>query len=209
MRELKDEMRTVLKRVMLVLSDRIPDLKISSVEEKNVLSAGVEPAMLSPTFNPTGRFGCNLCRPGQYGANANVVFDGEVSTCMEIYNWFLENYQEGSGGCRDGEARLSETCCRDGLPVKRPTSPPFVVAAPKLTPEGDEQPAEPISDPNLEEAPSDAKNLRKAAPLPRAQTDEVTLYYNVFVARDESKRFGPMIIQELRNSYDEVLAKIR
>ena len=38
MRELKEEMRTVLKRILLRLADRIEGLKISNVEEKVVLS---------------------------------------------------------------------------------------------------------------------------------------------------------------------------
>ena len=37
MKELKVEMTTVLKRILLRLASRIPGLKISNVEEKNVM----------------------------------------------------------------------------------------------------------------------------------------------------------------------------
>jgi len=64
-------------------------------------------------IHTTETFGCNLCEPGQYGVNTEVLFNGEVSTCMEIYNWFLANFGQGSGGCRDGQEELSRQCCRD------------------------------------------------------------------------------------------------
>lgn len=37
----------------------------------------------------------------------------------------------------------------------------------------------------------------------------VTLYYNVYVIRSDEKRFGPLIIEELRDSYGEVLEQIQ
>lgn len=37
----------------------------------------------------------------------------------------------------------------------------------------------------------------------------VTMYYNVYVIRDERKKFGPIIIQEIRDSYGEVMDQIQ
>lgn len=68
---------------------------------------------VSPTLNPTENFGCNLCKPGQYGVDTELMFNGEASTCSEVYNWFLQNYRQGSGACEDGQSQLSELCCRD------------------------------------------------------------------------------------------------
>ena len=84
------------------------------------------PTDLPPTMHPTENFGCNLCKPGQYGVNADVIFNGEVSSCMEIYNWFLKNWRQGSGGCREAQDALSDVCCRDGVPVTMPTNEPIV-----------------------------------------------------------------------------------
>ena len=46
-------------------------------------------------------------------------------------------------------------------------------------------------------------------PPPRALASDVTLYYNVYVERNETVRFGPLVIEAMRNSYGEVLAEIR
>lgn len=37
----------------------------------------------------------------------------------------------------------------------------------------------------------------------------VSLYFNVHVIRDDRKRFGPIIIQEIRDSYGEVMEQIQ
>ena len=36
-----------------------------------------------------------------------------------------------------------------------------------------------------------------------------TIYFNVYVVRDDDKKFGPLIIQEIRDSYNEVLEQIQ
>lgn len=43
----------------------------------------------------------------------------------------------------------------------------------------------------------------------RALVDEVTQYFHVYVIRDDGKHFGPYIINEIRDSYDEVLTQIQ
>ena len=50
------------------------------------------------------------------------------------------------------------------------------------------------------------RNLLKAL---RSLKRDVTLYFNVHVVRDDDKKFGPLIIAELRDSYDEVLDQIQ
>lgn len=50
------------------------------------------------------------------------------------------------------------------------------------------------------------RNLEKAL---RALQRDVTLYYNVYVVRDDDRDFGPLIINEIRDSYDEVLDQIQ
>lgn len=42
----------------------------------------------------------------------------------------------------------------------------------------------------------------------RALAKSVTLYYNVNVLKDERKEFGPIIINELREVYDNMLGQI-
>jgi len=44
----------------------------------------------------------------------------------------------------------------------------------------------------------------------RELSQTVTLYFNVYVVRDdEGTKFGPLIIEEIRNSYNEVLDQIQ
>eukprot|EP00579_Thalassiosira_antarctica_P009147 CAMPEP_0201901826 /NCGR_PEP_ID=MMETSP0902-20130614/54634_1 /ASSEMBLY_ACC=CAM_ASM_000551 /TAXON_ID=420261 /ORGANISM="Thalassiosira antarctica, Strain CCMP982" /LENGTH=679 /DNA_ID=CAMNT_0048435801 /DNA_START=52 /DNA_END=2092 /DNA_ORIENTATION=- len=50
------------------------------------------------------------------------------------------------------------------------------------------------------------RNLLKAL---RSLKRDVTLYFNVHVVRDDDKKFGPLIIAELRDSYSEVLDQIQ
>mmetsp|Transcript_3683 Transcript_3683/g.6665 ORF Transcript_3683/g.6665 Transcript_3683/m.6665 type:complete len:640 (-) Transcript_3683:38-1957(-) len=50
------------------------------------------------------------------------------------------------------------------------------------------------------------RNLLKTL---RSLKKDVTLYFNVHVVRDDDKKFGPLIIAELRDSYSEVLDQIQ
>mmetsp|Transcript_1311 Transcript_1311/g.2340 ORF Transcript_1311/g.2340 Transcript_1311/m.2340 type:complete len:656 (+) Transcript_1311:131-2098(+) len=50
------------------------------------------------------------------------------------------------------------------------------------------------------------KLMKKAL---RSLKRDVTLYFNVRVIRDDSKRFGPIVIAEIRDSYDELMSEIR
>jgi hypothetical protein len=84
---------------------------------------------------PTSNVNCNLCLPGQYGLNSEVIWDGSVTTCLKLYNYFIDNFKEGSNGCRDAVEQLRSVCCRDGEPVVSPTPEPTrPVTPPKPTP---------------------------------------------------------------------------
>lgn len=97
------------------------------------------------TPNPVSNMKCNLCLPGQYGLNEEVIWDGSVTTCVTLYNYHLENFNEGSEGCRNGVDQLRKVCCRDGEPVISPTP-----ARPKPVP----KPA--VSKPVVTPAPTDS-----------------------------------------------------
>ena len=52
------------------------------------------------------------------------------------------------------------------------------------------------------------RNLLRVATT-RELEQNVSLYFNVHVIRDDRKRFGPIIIQEIRDSYGEVMDQIQ
>ena len=62
---------------------------------------------------PTENFGCNLCKPGQIGIDADVILNGEVQSCVDVYSYFLENFRQGSLDCQDAQSQLSSICCQD------------------------------------------------------------------------------------------------
>ena len=43
----------------------------------------------------------------------------------------------------------------------------------------------------------------------RALETDVSLYYNVYVVRDDDRKFGPIIIDEMRQSYGEIIEQIQ
>ena len=45
--------------------------------------------------------------------------------------------------------------------------------------------------------------------LSASQKDVVSLYFNVYAVRDDDREFGPLIVTEIRDSYDEVLDQIQ
>jgi hypothetical protein len=42
------------------------------------------PVTDEPTFGASSELVCNLCQPGQYGVNADIIWNGEVSSCVDI-----------------------------------------------------------------------------------------------------------------------------
>ena len=122
MKELKVEMTTVLKRILLRLASRIPGLKISNVEEKIVMQ--------------------------RYNQRYLLELDSEEE---DDYN---------DDGSSDNWKWMYD---------------------------------------------SEKKKKQKHRNL----SQSVTLYFNVYVVRDEDKKFGPLIITAIRDSYSEVLEQIQ
>jgi len=58
---------------------------------------------------------------------------------------------------------------------------------------------------NVEEKVVMSRSLMKNR---RSLEKDATFYFNAYVIRDEGKKFGPLIINEIRDSYDEVLEQI-
>lgn len=56
---------------------------------------------------------CNLCKPGQIGINAEVPIDGGVAKCMDIYEYYLQNFLEGTKQCDAAQNWLNIICCGD------------------------------------------------------------------------------------------------
>ena len=54
---------------------------------------------------------CNLCRPGQIGIDAEIPLDGGVAKCMEIYEYYLQNFLEGTKQCIAAQNWLNGICC--------------------------------------------------------------------------------------------------
>lgn len=52
-------------------------------------------------------------------------------------------------------------------------------------------------------------NLRRHLGRKRSLAKEVTQYFLVYVVRDDEKLFGPYIINEIRDSYDDLLTQIQ
>ena len=125
MRELKDEMTVVLKRILLRLADKIDGLRVSQIEEKVVMTRGRREQRDLQQQQPT--------------LNNNRAVRG-----MDM------EYQELDRTTEEKEGKHREL------------------------------------------------------------SQMVTLYFNVHVVRDEDgTKFGPLIIEEIRNSYNEVLDQIQ
>lgn len=65
---------------------------------------------------------CNLCKPGQLGVDAEIIFNEKSTPCLEAYNYMVMNYKEDSPTCHAAQGALSSTCCRDP-----PSSEPVAV----------------------------------------------------------------------------------
>ena len=121
MRELKDEMTVVLKRILLRLADKIDGLRVTQIEEKVVM---------------------NRRRRDERDLQQQTLNDNNKA----VRGMEMMEYPQQQREVLD-ERELSQT---------------------------------------------------------------VTLYFNVYVVRDdEGTKFGPLIIEEIRNSYNEVLDQIQ
>lgn len=77
---------------------------------------------------------CNLCKPGQQGIDAEIIFNSQPSRCSVAYDHMVINYNEGHPTCIAAQDALSSTCCRD-VPTSDPVpaSEPIVANADSMT----------------------------------------------------------------------------
>ena len=62
-----------------------PEPSVSPVEPgKPTIPVTKAPVTDEPTFQTSTDVVCNLCKPGQYGVNADIIWNGEVSSCVDI-----------------------------------------------------------------------------------------------------------------------------
>ena len=76
----------------------------------HVPTAETEPAPVVATESSAA---CNLCKPGQIGIDAPIIFNSNPSSCMEAYDHMAINYVEGDPTCVAAQDALSSTCCKD------------------------------------------------------------------------------------------------
>jgi hypothetical protein len=70
-------------------------------------------ASTSTPVNTESTLPCNLCKPGQLGVDAEIIFNEKPTRCAEAYDHMVVNYKEGSPTCLAAQNALSSTCCRD------------------------------------------------------------------------------------------------
>lgn len=56
---------------------------------------------------------CNLCKPGQVGVDAEIIFNEDLTRCAVAYDYMVTHYNEGHPTCVAAQDALSSTCCKD------------------------------------------------------------------------------------------------
>ena len=80
-------------------------------QNSNVVPQDLE-EVLEPFLEPVK---CNLCQPGQIGINADIPLDGgRTVKCIDIYEYYLQNFYDKSKQCRAAQNWLKKICCGDG-----------------------------------------------------------------------------------------------
>jgi hypothetical protein len=72
---------------------------------------------------------CSLCKPGQIGIDAEVVFNNYLTMCEEVYNFLIGGFQEISTTCKSAQVKLSIDCCRDQGSLSPSKKPAFGISA--------------------------------------------------------------------------------
>jgi len=78
-----------------------------------VISKPIAEQTVSTAVISESRLPCNLCKPGQIGIDAEIMFNEKQTRCAEAYDHMVVNYEEGSSTCIAAQDALSSTCCRD------------------------------------------------------------------------------------------------
>jgi predicted 3-demethylubiquinone-9 3-methyltransferase (glyoxalase superfamily) len=66
---------------------------------------------------------CSLCKAGQIGLDAEIVFNNKATTCEEVHTFLISGFQDISTTCKSAQAALIGDCCRepgDLLPSDKP-----------------------------------------------------------------------------------------
>jgi biotin carboxyl carrier protein len=56
---------------------------------------------------------CQLCPVGKVGIEADVNFDGNPTTCVEVYNFLYKQFNKVSESCTSAQSQLADSCCVD------------------------------------------------------------------------------------------------
>lgn len=111
----------VAKQCLAAASEPVAEQAVSTaVIFEPISEQTVSTAVISGSSLP-----CNLCKPGQIGIDAEIIFNEKQTRCAEAYDHMVVNYKEGSSTCSAAQDALSSTCCRDP-PSSEPE--PVVVA---------------------------------------------------------------------------------
>jgi hypothetical protein len=56
---------------------------------------------------------CQLCPEGQVGIEADVNFNGNPTTCVEVYTFLSKEFTKVSDSCTSAQSQLADLCCRE------------------------------------------------------------------------------------------------
>jgi hypothetical protein len=68
---------------------------------------------------------CQLCPKGQVGIEADINFNGNPTTCVQVYNFLSTEFKKVSESCASAQSQLKDSCCRDPSELKPGESAAF------------------------------------------------------------------------------------
>jgi hypothetical protein len=81
----------------------------STLSEDNEVSHVTEGATSSPT---TSGSPCSLCWPEEIGTDAQIIFNGNQSTCAKVSSFLQQMFYAGDVTCVSAKSTLSAACCK-------------------------------------------------------------------------------------------------
>ena len=73
-------------------------------------------------FDPNA---CQLCPVDKVGIDANINFNGNPTTCVEVYNFLYKQFNKVSESCTSAQSQLADSCCRNPDELKPGESAAF------------------------------------------------------------------------------------
>jgi hypothetical protein len=73
-------------------------------------------------FDPNA---CQLCPVDKVGIDANINFNGNPTTCVEVYNFLYKQFNKVSESCTSAQSQLADSCCRNPDQLKPGESAAF------------------------------------------------------------------------------------